>query len=436
MLQQTAKRLQLDRPLAFALAARVWQAVAGPITIALVIRFMNEDETGIYYNFAPIIGIQAFFELGLLNVLISQAGLAHSACQAEEETDRDLAAGRMGELIRASRNWFGFASIAFALAAIAFGWYTFSQTDVDVPWQYPLLVIAPLAAITVFFSPSLAILEGAGQRDLIYRFRFYQMLCGSLAVWIALMLGWGVWAIVLATFVQTVWTAYLAMVHRGEFFSKFIAVPAQESFSWMRDVMPLQWRVAANGLAFHLATQFLAVCVITYHGAAESGRLGMTLSITMAIQMMAMAWVQTKYPVISNLHGSGSREEAGTLWKRTTVISSSLLCLGFAGLLVGLFGLSLFGRGWESRFIDPMHVVYLGVGCLANHLVAIQAFYVLARGAKPFVFATVVGYLTTAALVWAGGYYWSIAGVVTGFAIGLTFVALPLHTWFYLRFRA
>ena len=149
MLQQTAKRLQLDRPLAFALAARVWQAVSGPITIALVIRFMNVDETGIYYNFAPIIGIQAFFELGLLNVLISQAGLAHSACQAEEETDRDLAAGRMGELIRASRNWFGFASIAFALAAIAFGWYTFSQTNVDVPWQYPLFVICLL-----YTSPS------------------------------------------------------------------------------------------------------------------------------------------------------------------------------------------------------------------------------------------------------------------------------------------
>ncbi|MEM1070350.1 MAG: hypothetical protein AAGI63_15715, partial [Planctomycetota bacterium] len=67
-------RLQLDRPLGFAVATRVWQGISGPITIVLLVQALTLSEQGVYYAMIGIVGIQAYFELGLLNVLVSQSG--------------------------------------------------------------------------------------------------------------------------------------------------------------------------------------------------------------------------------------------------------------------------------------------------------------------------------------------------------------------------
>lgn len=412
--------------------------MSGPITIALIIRTLNAEEQGIYYGIIPVIGIQAFFELGLLNVLISHAGHASEAlADADDSIATAKASGRMRELIRASRRWFAWASVLFVFAAIAFGWYTFTKSGSDVPWQTPLLVIVPIAALTVYFAPSVAILEGAGFRDSVYRFRLLQMLGGSLVVWIALASGWGIWALVIATVVQVLFVGYLTQVRHADFFRRFEHAESDaEHFSWIRDVLPQQWRVAASGMAYHLATQFLAIVVLTYHSDAESGRLGMTLSITTAIQMLALAWVQTKYPLISSLHGKGDREAAGTLWRRTAVVSSGLLLAAFSGFAAMLWSLPIFQQGWEDRFIEPWLLVVLGIGCLANHLVAIQAFYVLARGANPLIVVSLIGFLSTAVAVWICGYFASTPGVVLAFAGGMTLITLPLHSWAYRQFRS
>ena len=57
ILRELAQRLQLDKPLGYALLSRVWQGISGPITIALIIRYLTGDEKGIYYAIGPVIGL-------------------------------------------------------------------------------------------------------------------------------------------------------------------------------------------------------------------------------------------------------------------------------------------------------------------------------------------------------------------------------------------
>ena len=61
MLKDLRARLQLDRPLAYALLTRAWQAASGPITIVLLIRSLDLSEQGVYYGIVGIVGIQAYF---------------------------------------------------------------------------------------------------------------------------------------------------------------------------------------------------------------------------------------------------------------------------------------------------------------------------------------------------------------------------------------
>ena len=116
-------------------------------------------------------------------------------------------------------------------------------------------------------------------------------------------------------------------------------------------------------------------------------------------------------------------------------MSTSLLVLGCAALTVIIAGLPLLDMDVEEHFIAAWQVIVLCVGCLANHIAAVQGFYVLSRRAKPLLAASLIGSLTTAAAVWLGGYFYSTSGVVTGYALAMMCVLVPAHSWAYYRFR-
>ena len=441
-LARISQRLQLDRPLLFALAAKSWQAISGPITLILVISAFSVSERGVYYGLVNIIGIQAIFELGLLNVLISQAGNEAAKINKKNissDQENQLAAQRMALLIKGSWQWFLMAAFLFILAGLGFGWLSLASVATQLNWWLPLAVVIPIAAIAIALAPALAILEGAGHRDSIYSFRLLQIVTGSLIVWIALASGLGLWTIVLAATVQTAWMSYVVFVRHNDFFARFRDLPVpNDGFSWSRDVVPMQWRVAAISVAHYLASQ-LFVLVILGREAAESatdaGRLGPTLTITTAIQMLALTWVQTKFSLVSAHHGAGEREQAGTMWRQTALISTALLCFALGTLILLIAFLPWLGRGWELNFILPWQLATLSIGLIANHLLALQSFYVMARRANPFWIPSVVGLLITAAAVWTFGRMYSTSGLVIAYAIATGAIALPLHSWAYIRFR-
>lgn len=445
MFKDLRARLQLDRPLAYALMTRVWQAVSGPITILLLIRSLDLSEQGVYYGIVGIVGIQAYFELGLLNVLVSQSGHETAAMnkvtvssdeQVLRESDPEwlASAARMRDLIRDSFRWFSGASLLYVVSAWLFGWY--SLADSDVAWRGPLLALVPIAAVSVCLSPGLSILEGAGFRDVIFRFRFLQMTIGSIVMWVSLECGLKLWALVLTSAVQALMFMYITFVGQADFFRKFRHIKVQNSsFDWVHQVLPVQWRVALIGASFHFATQFLTVIILMFHGDVDAAPLGMTLSVTTAIQMLALAWVQTQYPIISMHHGSGEREKAGTIWRRTAILSTLLLVAGFVVLTTAVATLPLLGKNIEDRFIEPWQVAVLGFGCLASHIATVQGYYVLSRRANPLLLASLIGSLATAAAVWLGGYFYSTNGVVIGYALAMCLVLAPVHTLAYARFR-
>ena len=107
--------IQLDRTLLFALASRVWQSASGPITVALILRHLSPGQQGIWYTLWTIVGVQAFFELGLLNVLVSQAGHARAAEDGESSNSR------LRQLTHSALIWFAGAAILYAVTALSYG---------------------------------------------------------------------------------------------------------------------------------------------------------------------------------------------------------------------------------------------------------------------------------------------------------------------------
>jgi hypothetical protein len=444
-LSRLAEKLQIDRPLLYALVARAWQAMAGPLTIVFLILTLSPAERGVYYGLSTIMSIQLFFELGLLNILVSQTGHQNSALlAAENEVQRLQASGRLGQLIFASQAWFVVASLIYALAAIGFGWKVLSDKSTAIQWWLPLVALSVVAAGSVALSPRLAILEGAGYRDSVYRARLIQMLTGAVVVWAALLLGLKIWALVAASGVQLLTSFLLTHVFYRQFFATHVLNKdslvgqlnsTDSGLSWIKEVFPLQWRIALISIIHHAATQFFTVIVLTYDSEVEAGRLGMTLTITMAIQGMAMTWIQTKFSLVSSMHGAGQREQAGTLWRHSAVVSTGLLIAAMTVAVVIIASLQLAQRGWQDSFIEPWQLIVLGLGCLANHLIALQSFYVLSRKGRPFMFPAILGYSATGMAVVLGGYWYSTSGVICAYTLTTALITLPLHSLAYLQYR-
>ncbi|QDT63292.1 hypothetical protein V22_05120 [Calycomorphotria hydatis] len=431
------KWLLLDRSLSFTLAARIWQGLAGPVTLVFLISSLTLPEQGFYYGILGILGFHAFFELGLAQVLVSQSSHAAAHLDSSEVDDSEIRESqlRMALLIKTSAYWFSFSAILFAVVAIAFGWQTFAMKQSDVQWQSPFLFAVLATAVSLGLTPFSAILEGAGYREMIYRLRFFQVLTGNVVVWLLLLSGGKLWATFAAWAVQAVWTGVIVWQGR-EFLNRFRGVAGQPTnYSWSNDVLPMQWRMAVLSVVYHLATQLFPVIVIRFHSEEEAAPLGMTGTVIMAIQLLAYAWAQTKYPLIANLHASGNREQAGSLWRHTALVSCLIQLLALVGFFVAVVFINAYFPSIKDRFVTPLQLVAYSAGCVAMHLISLQALYVLSRRTNPLFVPSIIGYVVTTALVWYGGYAYSINGVLTGFAIGTVLILLPLHTWAYLKFR-
>ncbi len=270
------------------------------------------------------------------------------------------------------------------------------------------------------------------------------MITGSIAVWVVLISGGKIWALVAATSMQLLWTGGLVFWQFGNFFKQLRGTPDDHeskdesharSFSWSRDVLPIQWRQALLSAVYHWATQLFTLIVLWFESEEAAGRLGMTMSLTGAIQAMALAWIQTKFALASQHHGTGDREKAGTMWRHMAVVSTTLLCVALIAATCIVAALPLCGLGIERRFIAPWQLAILSIGIVANHLVAVEGFYVLSRGSRPLLSAALIGFIATGIAVWAAGYLSGTSGVVAGYALGTACITLPLHTWAYVHYK-
>jgi hypothetical protein len=413
------------------MASRLWQALSGPITVVLLLKTTTLDQRGLYYSMSSLASIQSLFELGLLGLLVSQTGHAMGLI------DREKATGRIRTLIHSSQKWFLWVSVLFGIAALAIAAVSFHRQYAINDWIAPLCLLIGATMVTVAMSPSMAILEGAGYREKVYRLRMIQMFLGSLGVWTALAAGWGVWSLPMAALLQTALTVWMVTGEGGAFLKSFRGAPAeQEPESWLRSIGPYQWRVALMSAVHFLATQLFVLIVINFHSKAEAGALGMTLSVTGAIQSLALSWVHTKLSVAATHHGAGEREKAGELWRQIAAASMGMLVVANAVLMLLLQTLENFYPNLAANFITPKQLLPLSMGHVANHAIALQGNYVHARRSLPLAAPNAIGYTCVGIAVWIGGSLYSVDGLVWSYCLSICMLAFPLHTWAYMRYRA
>jgi hypothetical protein len=445
----SSSRPALEKAVLFGMAMRIWQVLAGLVTAILITSRFSSELQGYYYTFASLLAMQAFVELGLHAIVIYF--VSHDWSRLELDESRAIAGDpdSLSRLVTFGRQlfrWYGGVAALFILIVGLAGIVFFWPGTVRIGWMLQWLLLVLLTAGSLWLIPFIAILEGCNQVESVNRFRFWLVVAANLAVWPSLLLGAGLWAVVVSAGVKLAGELWLVGGVYKNFFSIFRTPHENAHFPWKEEVWPMQWRSAVQSIAGYFGLAFVTLVLFKYHSPALSGQMGLTCTLLLIIQGLGQAWVQPYIPTIGILISRRDFSALNQMFLRLLILSSSLVLaglVGFAGVIWGLatwqleisesnlppYVIHVLSRLVE-RILDPGTILLFGIGVTCSHAVSCLGIYIRAHRRDPLLALSTTSSALTGLSIYLLGRYFAETGAAVGYCGVLLLVALPGHVYF------
>ena len=434
--------LGIDRAIFYTIIARGWSALAGPISLFFVARFLGPEEQGFYYTFSSVLALQVFFELGLAYVIMQSVSheKAHLEWTSEGLLGGDpVAKARLASLLRLSLKWYLVVASGVTIVLVPAGFWFFAQnaSAAHVDWQIPWLLVAGLTALNLIVTPFIGVWEGCGRVSEITGVQVRQAVFGSLTVWAAFGLGFKLYAAPLISLVSiTVALSWLLRRPRGFFLDLLTCrIAPGGGVSWRSEVLPFQWKIALSWLSsyfiFHLANPVL----FRYHGAVEAGRMGMTMRIIDSIIALSVAWISTKSAPFGSYIAKREFEKLDAVFWKAFRQSVGVAVCGGATFLLLYYLLAAMGATFLDRLLDPVSIALLAGNAVTSCVILNQAVYLRAHKQEPFLWLSILAAVQITAIMFLLGRPYGGRGIALGLFCGGICITLPLATLVFYKKR-
>lgn len=460
----------------FALLTRLWQFIAGPITLVLIARFFSPETQGYFYTFASLMGLQILFEMGLHTVIINMASheWARLSWRPGQGVEGDeIARTRLASLARQATFWYGWASVGFGIVIGLGGSVFLNNGPLASPqWLPHWLLLVLLSSLQLWTMPLISVLEGCNQVTAVHRMRVVQAVFGNLVVWGVICLGGGLWAAVGSAVVKLSCELYLLLGPYHRFFRSLhfpIRVvpstsmsldgeqepsivlsptsvglaPASEEVStkidWWREVWPLQWSVAWHSVLQYLAYFLFPPLMFHFHGATCAGQMGMTWTVLTTLQYAAFSWVQTRTPLFGMLIAERKFTVLDRVFFRVAGVSLGVLGAGCMGVTVGVLWLSWQDYEWSvalcERVLSPAATAWFAASIFLIGTFQCLVSYTLAHKRNPLLVVSVSGNVLVLLVAGLAGALYGPVGAGFGLFVILAVWTLPGAIWIWARKR-
>jgi hypothetical protein len=425
-----------NRAVSFSLAYRAWQGMAGLLTIPLVVHFLRPDTQGYYYTFASLVALQSFFELGLSIVISVFASHEWHRLVRDESgaiTGDADSLSRLASLARFVFAYFGFASLGFLFIAGTIGFYVLNKGDANtVNWIFPWILQISLASLILWLMPLLSLLEGCNQMARVARFRLAQSVISNAALWLSLAAGLQLWALPIYSGMMLLMLLGFLAIRERSYFSQVLRAPTGERLSWKKDLLPMQWRLAIQGLFSYLSFPLFTIIVYLHGGSIEAGRMGMTLQILTGIQSFALVFLLARAPEFALLAASGAREELVARCRKAALRSVGVMAACCLLVLLTLSLAQAMGVTQAGRVLSGASFATFAAGVVLTAPVQAIAVYLRAHKKELLTVVGVLGGLLYGSTAWLSGVRYGSTGIAVSYLAVTGLVVLPL-TWRVLR---
>jgi len=435
-------RLGIDQAVFNAILGRLWGVGAGPVTVLFIAHFLSREQQGFYYTFSSLQALQIFFDLGMAFVIMQFA--SHEKAHLEWTCDKTLegvAANkqRLASLLRLAVWWYGVISVLVAVFLLVAGEWFFSTSAAsssgNVTWRIPWALASIGTAGALFLTPIFGILEGCGKIAEIYGIRILQAVVSSLALWVTLVCGGGLYAASACSLVLPLVGAVWLFFHMP-FFKNLWQTKSEPGnrISWFKELWPLQWKMSVSAASGYIIVQLVTPVLFRYQGPVLAGQFGMTQRIMDSISTVSFSWVSTKAAPIGSLIARKRYQEVLALHRKSTIQSMSVCLLGFSVFLIGLKVLVIACPSFSARFLPISVTFFLCLNALFSVLSYCVAVLARANKEEPFLVPSLIGAAITALIIFFvaiphGVLPMSIWMCAAGFVVGV-----PISVGIYLKY--
>jgi hypothetical protein len=265
--------------------------------------------------------------------------------------------------------------------------------------------------------------------------RFGQAIATSVFAWTPMLLHHGLYSPALAI-VGYFGAGLVFLATRRRLLAGLLRHPAGEAeIHWNREVWPFQWRIGISWMCSYFTVQIFIPIIFALRGAVEAGQMGMSISITSYMSVLALAWISTKTTPFGSMIARREFEELNRLFVRT--LSQSLTAFALIALTAcgAVALLPVVSPRFAARMVSPwlfaVLVLAAGASC------AVQSLAVLLRSFKrePFLVQSLVVAALTLSLGTPAAARWGNAGAALSYLVATAVVGLPFAGAIYLRAR-
>ena len=440
VLNRLLHKLEVDRAVSFGVLAKIWGIGAGPVTAILIAVKFTPELQGYYYTFATILALQVFVELGLGTVIIQFASHEWSKLgigKGGQIIGDRAALSRLVSLTGVASKWYTIGGIIAIFGLGAGGYIFFSGSpDSTVNWVAPWFLLCLLTGVNICLVPIWSLLEGCNQVSNVYTYRFIQGLCSSLSIWIAILLGAGLWTASVSSVVILVCAGiFLRRKYWNFLKTLLLSRPTGPHIEWRKDILPMQWRIAISWISGYFVFSLFTPVLFHYHGPVIAGQMGMTWSLIGALGAISSSWLYPKVPQFGMFIARREYEELDKLfWRITKIVVSITILLALAiWLLVYVFYAT--GFSLATRLLPPLPT---GLFLLAQVILVTTipfSSYLRAHKKEPLMFLSAMSAILVGLSTLILGKYYSATGIAIGY-LSINMLLIPFVFLIWYRCRA
>jgi hypothetical protein len=436
------RALGMDGAVTYAFLARCTGIAGSAGTVLLIVRFLSPVEQGYYYTLLSLVSLQVVFELGFSFVIQQLA--AHECVHLEFGSDGSVsgdpkAQARLASALQLSVRWYSVAAAAMALLLAPLGAVFFSRYAVageaHVAWQGPWLAAVFASSVSLWCMPFYSFLEGCGHVRAVAAMRFRQAVAAALFAWAPLFLHRGLYSPALVIVGQIVTGLLYVTKHRLLLAGLLRYMPQASAIQWKREVWPFQWRIAVSWTCSYFTAQVFIPILFALRGPVEAGQMGMSLSITGYMTVLALVWTSTKATPFGNMIARGAFQQLDRLFRRALGQSMAAFAAIALAVCAGSALLPFIAPRLVARLVSPEIFALLVLAAGANCVIQSLATLLRSFKTEPFLVQSMIVSALTLALGALTAPRWGNAGAAISYLSATAIVGLPLALGIFLRTR-
>ena len=386
----------LDGAVLFTLVARLLQILSSTGTVLLIIRFLSPIEQGYYYTLLSLVALQIIFELGFSFVILQLAAheTAHLVIHSDGKIEGDpVAHARLASILQLTVRWYLRAAVALAAILVPLGIAFFSRKSVQsaqVAWLGPWISAVLAVSLSFLITPLFSFFEGCNQVRQVAAMRMYQALITLVMSWGAIAAGYGLYACALVN-LGVILIGLSFVFTRRHILAALLRYPAGDNaISWRKEVWPFQWQIAVSWLCTYFTAQVFTPILFASRGPKAAGRMGLSLSITAYLPILALSWITTKAAPFGRLIRQGKLVELDRLFFKTLKQSLTLIVILTGACFCAVLAVQRLLPRIAARMETPSIFVLLLLTAISTFVVQGLAVYLRSFKSEPYLKLSVV----------------------------------------------